>query len=126
MDENKNIDSKRESALKSILEGLTDEQREKARSRKTVDELKAFAAKEGIELPDELLDAATGGYFLTEDDLKGKEVYPPKHPCPRCESKKVKNYDPGGWLQIRVKCLDCGYWGESAANGYTAWTPVHW
>ncbi len=123
---NENIDSKRESALKSILERLTDEQREKVRACKTVDELTAFVAKEGIELPDELLDAVAGGGFFTEEDLKGKEVFPPMHPCPKCKSKNVKNYDPGGMFQMRVKCLDCGYWGESGANAYVAWASVRW
>lgn len=48
-------------ALIEIYENLTDEQKEKAKACKTMDELNAFAGKEGIELPDEVLDAVAGG-----------------------------------------------------------------
>ena len=44
--------------LRAICDFLTDEQKEKAKACKTVEELLAFAGKEGIELPDEMLDAA--------------------------------------------------------------------
>lgn len=62
MDENKNIDPKLNAALKGIFNSLTDEQKEKAKQCKTMDELTAFAGKEGIELSDEVLDAVAGGY----------------------------------------------------------------
>ena len=61
MDENKNIDPKLEATLKGIFNSLTDEQKEKAKQCKTMDELTAFAGKEGIELSDEVLDAVAGG-----------------------------------------------------------------
>ena len=63
MDKNKTLDAKREEALKGIWDSLTDEQREKAKACKTLDELTALAGREGIELPDELLDAVAGGYI---------------------------------------------------------------
>ena len=47
--------------LKGIWESLTDEQKEKAKACKTTDELLKLAAKEGIELPNEMLDKVAGG-----------------------------------------------------------------
>ena len=47
--------------LKGIYGSLTDEQKEKVKQCKTVDELMAFAGEEGLELPDEVLDAVSGG-----------------------------------------------------------------
>ena len=49
--------------LKSIWENLTDEQKEKAKACKTADELIKLAGEEGIELPDEALEAVSGGYL---------------------------------------------------------------
>ena len=60
MNESKNRDSQM-AALKGIYDSLTDEQKEKAKACRTMDELMAFAGKEGLELPDEVLDAAAGG-----------------------------------------------------------------
>ncbi len=57
----KNIDPKLAEALKGIYDSLTDEQKEKAKSCKTLAELTKLAAAEGIELPDEILDAVAGG-----------------------------------------------------------------
>ena len=48
-------------ALAGIYENLTDEQKEKAKKCKTMDEMMALAGEWGIELPDEMLDAVTGG-----------------------------------------------------------------
>ena len=56
MDENMNA------ALKGIYDSLTEEQKEKAKDLKTVEEMTKFAAKEGIELPDEMLDSVAGGW----------------------------------------------------------------
>ena len=47
--------------IKSILDNLTDEQKEKAKKCKTMDELMAFAGQEGLELPDEARDNVNGG-----------------------------------------------------------------
>ncbi len=63
MNENKNIDPKLQEALKGIWDSLTDEQKEKAKACKSMDELTALAGKEGVELPDEVLDAIAGGYI---------------------------------------------------------------
>ena len=59
--EKKNIDPKLAEALKGLYDSLTDEQKEKAKGCKTVDELTKLAAAEGIELSDEILDAVAGG-----------------------------------------------------------------
>ncbi len=55
------MDEKLNAALKGIYDSLSDEQKEKAKHCKTLDELTALAAKEGMELPDEALDAVSGG-----------------------------------------------------------------
>ncbi len=59
--ENKSIDPKLQEALTGIWNSLTDEQKEKAKQCKTMEELAAIAGREGIELPDEILDAVAGG-----------------------------------------------------------------
>ncbi len=60
------MDEKMDAALKGIWDSLTDEQKEKAKQCKTMDELTALAGKEGVELPDEVLDQVAGG--CGEDD----------------------------------------------------------
>lgn len=47
--------------MKAFYDSLTDEQKVKAKACKTVDELNEFAGKEGIELPDAILDSVAGG-----------------------------------------------------------------
>ena len=47
--------------LSKVWDSLTDEQKEKAKGCKTNEELLKFAGEEGIELPDEALDAVSGG-----------------------------------------------------------------
>lgn len=71
-DENKTLDPELQEALKIIWDSLTDEQKEKAKTCKTPDELTKFVAKESIELPDEVLDAVAGGYVFHDD---GGEFY---------------------------------------------------
>ncbi len=61
MNENKNMDPKLETALKGIYDHLTDEQKEKAKACKNMDEMMALAGEWGVELPDEVLDAVAGG-----------------------------------------------------------------
>lgn len=70
MSENKNLDPKLAEVLKGIWDALTDEQKEKAKACKTMDELMMLAGKEGIELPNEALDKVAGGYppFKGSDD----------------------------------------------------------
>ena len=60
------MDEKMNAAIKGIYDSLTDEQKAKAKACKTMDELTLLASKEGIELPDELLDAVAGGYIIYE------------------------------------------------------------
>ncbi len=60
MDENKSANELNE-ALKGMWDSLTDEQKEKAKACKSMDELTVLAGKLGVELPDEMLDAVAGG-----------------------------------------------------------------
>ena len=53
--------------MKSFFESLTDEQKEKAKQCTTMEELTEFVTKEGIELPDEMLDAVAGGIEFDEE-----------------------------------------------------------
>ena len=55
------MDEKLNAAIRCINDSLTDEQKDKAKNCKTLDELKLVAGKEGMELPDEVLDAVAGG-----------------------------------------------------------------
>lgn len=55
------MDEKMEKALKSLCEKLTDEQKEKAKSCKSVDEFMKLLGEWGVELSDETLDAISGG-----------------------------------------------------------------
>ena len=61
------MDEKMEKALEKFFANLTDEQKAKAKECKTMEELMDFAGKEGIELPDELLDSVSGGYHFSVD-----------------------------------------------------------
>ena len=56
------MDEKMQEALKGIYDNLSDELKEKAKQCKTMDELMELVEKEGIELPDDVLDAVAGGY----------------------------------------------------------------
>ena len=62
MNENKNIDPKMEAAIKGFYDSLTDEQKEKVKACKTMEELTVLVGKEGVELPDEVLDDVSGGF----------------------------------------------------------------
>ena len=55
------MDEKMNSVLKDIYDSLTDVQKEKAKNIKSLEELTEFASKEGIELPDDLLNEVDGG-----------------------------------------------------------------
>ena len=74
MNANKTISPELQEALKGIWDSLTDEQKEKAKACKTPDELAALAGKEGIELPDELLDAVAGGFVFRNSETKQWEI----------------------------------------------------
>ena len=64
-------EKKLQEALKGIWNSLNDEQKEKAKACKSMDELTTLAGKESIELPDELLDAVAGG-FIYRDSSDGR------------------------------------------------------
>ena len=66
------MDEKLKEMLKKIEESLTDEQKEKAKACQTLEELVAFAGKEGLELPDEVLNAVAGG---EDDSDPGCRIY---------------------------------------------------
>lgn len=80
MQEKENPVTELNEAIKKFWDSLDGEQREKARSCKSVDELVRFAGSEGVELPDELLDAVSGGYvyntgnglWLVINDMSGE------------------------------------------------------
>ena len=57
-------EKKLEETMKDIFEKLTDEQKEKAKACKNMDELIKLAGEWGIELPDELVSAVAGGFAL--------------------------------------------------------------
>ena len=57
--------------LKGLWDSLTDEQKAKAKECKTVEELVELAGKEMIELPDELLEAVSGGSLVRRHDKRG-------------------------------------------------------
>ncbi len=61
------MDDKMNATLKGVYDSLTDEQKAKAKACKTMEELTELAGKEGIELPDEALDAVAGGGYTGYD-----------------------------------------------------------
>ena len=60
------MDEKMKEAMKGIYETLSDEQKEKAKACKSMDEFMKLAGEWGIELPDELADAVAGGGPMIE------------------------------------------------------------
>ena len=65
------------------------------------------------------LDEAAGGWNISEKSLYKYELARPIYCCPKCMSKNVKNYDPGDIFEMRVKCNDCGYYGERGSISET-------
>ena len=56
------MESKRpDKIIEGFINTLTEEQKERIKECVTLEELTAFAGKEGIELPDEILDEVSGG-----------------------------------------------------------------
>ncbi len=56
------MESKKLNALlQGVIASLTDEQKKEANTCKDLNELAAYLGKQGVELPDELLEAAAGG-----------------------------------------------------------------
>ncbi len=86
MDENKSASELNE-ALKGMWEHLTDEQRERAKECKSMDELMQLAGRIGVELPDEMLDTAAGGngYYAVKSSLSSAN-------CPKC-GRMIDSYN---------------------------------
>ena len=59
--------------LFAIYDSLSEEQKQHVKECKTMDELYAFAAKEKIELPDEILDSVSGGYVFIDQYMGGQD-----------------------------------------------------
>ena len=55
------MNEKMKKVMDGIYENLTDEQKEKAKACKSMNELTALAGEWGVELPDEVLDMVAGG-----------------------------------------------------------------
>ena len=72
-----------------FIAGLSDEQKAKVDACETVDELTKLASESGVELPDEILEAVSGGSF------KGFELW-----CVYC-----KRYV---WTDSSQTCPTCG------------------
>ena len=71
-----NMDEKTKEALKEIYENLTDEQKEKVKTCKDMDELMKLAGEWGMELPDELVDTVSGGVSCDKcPDVEWYEFY---------------------------------------------------
>ena len=86
-----------------LLKGLTEEQIEKVKKCKNVEELLALAKKEGLELNDEQLAAVNGGSCFPSQNKNAV--------CHWCNSDNVEvtgafhDVKTGG---IHYKCRDCG------------------
>ncbi len=59
--------------LEELWDSLTDEQKEKARACKSLDELMKLAGEEKIELPDDMLKAVSGGMQVVQQVGMGGE-----------------------------------------------------
>ena len=57
-------------SIKTILDSLPSEQKEKAMACRTAEEFIQFASDAGIALPDELLDAVAGGSWQFKSGLQ--------------------------------------------------------
>ena len=83
---------------KELLNGLTDEQIEKAKECKSQEELLEFAKAEGIQLTGEQLEAVSGGWCSETTE-----------PCPKCGSTNVKKEHRGNDVHMRTVfiCKNC-------------------
>ena len=92
---------------KELLQGLTEEQIEKASKCKNQQELLALSKEEGIELTAEQLEAISGGSCV------GSSLHDAK--CPHCGAKVFGEYvetTPGDGKYI-FRCARCDYeWKE--------------
>ena len=111
---------KHEDTLKSIFDSLSDEQKEKVKDCKTMNELIAFLDETGTPLPDELMDQVAGGQ---DDD----ELYDPDQlefdiellgatwdRYNEYDKKHHVGQDPDLWMDFRRQIIaewrDAGKW----------------
>ena len=98
MSDNENKVNELNEALKGMWDSLTDEQKEKAKECKSMDELMSLAGKMRIELPDELLETVAGGFWFTHDSAKTfKTVI-----CPYCSKSNYQLIGHGA-----ITCVKC-------------------
>ena len=87
--------------LSELLKGLTEEQRQKVKECKSVEEVLELAKAEGVSLTDEQLEAVSGG------ECKGTEKN-----CEVCNSTKLYVWRIIGGGRT-YECLECGHeWTE--------------
>lgn len=93
---------------KELLQGLTEEQVEKASKCKNQQELLALAKEEGVELNEEQLNAVSGGGSCVGPSFRDAN-------CPHCGATVSGEYfetTPGDGRYI-FRCTSCGYeWKE--------------
>ena len=104
--------NKMNETLKGVWDSLTDEQKEKAKACKTADELLKFAGEEGIELPDEVLDAVAGGALVKITDKYGCVTWNVYRDGIRTqifkwdEYEKAKDYAERNHISTEIKTLE--------------------
>ena len=90
---------------KELLQGLTEEQIEKVKECKSLEEIVTIAKQEGIQLTEEQLQAVNGGGCNSADE--------PTH-CPRCNSTNIRFESRKHEMSFtdwyyQCKCKDCSY-----------------
>ena len=103
MSGNENKVNELNEALKGMWDSLTDEQKERAKECKSMDELMSLAGKMRIELPDELLETVAGGIRWCFD---AKETFNTVY-CPYCRKSNYQTVYPGGANSVSVRCRKC-------------------
>lgn len=93
MNENRNSNEQ----MTEILNGLTDEQKEKAKDCKDVNEFISALGEMGVTLPDELLDAVAGGII----DFTMVPFY-----CKNCNGT---SYWPAYIVDSRTEGMQCKF-----------------
>ena len=67
--------------VNALLNGLSPELREKAKNIKTQEELMEFLSENDIELPDEALEAVSGGCHVPNKYTPGEKIFEGECPC---------------------------------------------
>ncbi len=93
------MDEKMKEAFKGIYDNLTDEQKEKAKACKTMDELMTLAGEWGVELPDEVLDAVAGGVGIVWETVELEPIEQSKPtPPPAIQPATCDDCIPDCWF----------------------------